>query len=97
MAKTMYQHKWIKTGEQKGKEALSKTMGSIDQELRKPNPIRPGARKIILEAYQKNGKNGAMLALVIYNKRQNVKFTWDDVEKWLKEEREKLGEEYGIN
>ena len=51
-----------------------------------PRKIEPGPKKIILEAYEKNGKNGAMLALRILNKRLGkVVYSWSQVERWIKE------------
>lgn len=95
MAKTMYQNKWIKLGEQKGRESFERTMWAIDREYKKTETIKLGARRIILDAYNKNGLNGAMLALRIFNKRANNAYTWNDVEGWINEEKQKAGKEYG--
>ena len=95
MAKTMFKGKWIKTAEQSGQEALAITMSQIDRENRKPRRVILGVRKIILDAYKTNGKNGAMLALRIFNRRANSSYTWNDAEGWINEENQKVGKEYG--
>ena len=95
MAKNMCKGKWVKLGEQKGRESLERRMWEIDREYKKTEPIKLGARRIILDAYKTNGKNGAMLAFRIFNKRANNAYTWNDVEDWINEENQKAGKEYG--
>ena len=85
---------------QKAQFSLKYRMIEIDREIReqKKNSEKkapqPGIRKIILEAYEKNGINGAMLALKMYNKRAKTNFTWKDAEAWINEERQKDGIEH---
>ena len=95
MAKTMCKGKRVMLGEQKGRKSLERRMWEIDKEYKKTEPIKLGARRIILDAYNKNGLNGAMLALRIFNKRANNAYTWNDVEGWINEEKQKAGKEYG--
>lgn len=96
MAKTMYKNKWIKLGEQIGREHLEMTMQALDRENRKPAPKKLGVRRIILEEYKKTGIKGAMLAIRMYNKRANSSYTWKDVETWIKEEEKKEDAEHEI-
>jgi len=86
---------------QKGREALKYRMIEIDKDIRekkksgeKRDP-QAGVRKIVLDAYKTNGKNGAMLALRIFNKKANSAYAWNDVETWIKEENKKEGLAYG--
>lgn len=97
MPKKIYHNKWVVLGKQKGREALERRMIEIDKENRKTEPIKLGARRIILDAYNKNGKNGAVLALRIFNKKANNAYTWKDVENWIEEEQQKIGEQHEKN
>lgn len=58
----------------------------IESKKNEKRTIEMGPRKIILEAYEKSGKKGAIVALRILNKKLGKEvYSWNQVENWIKE------------
>lgn len=51
------------------REYLEYSFNSIDRDLKEKTPVKLGVKQTIINAYKENGKNGAMLALTILNKK----------------------------
>lgn len=67
-------------------EYLECGFNSIDRDFREKAPVKLGVKQTIINAYKENGKNGAMLALKILNKRIGTEaFSWEQVLVWINE------------
>lgn len=68
------------------REYLEYSFNSIDRDLKEKTPVKLGVKQTIINAYKENGKNGAMLALTILNKKIGTKaFSWEQVLVWINE------------
>jgi hypothetical protein len=69
-----------------GRTYLEYRFEKIDRDLRKKAPVKLGVKQTIIKAYKENGKNGAMLALRILNKKIGTEaFSWEQVLVWINE------------
>ena len=67
-----------------GREAGATRNSKISSEVRKRNERKDGPRERILNAYRKNGYNGAVNELKLINNGRNI-YSIEIMEKWISE------------